>query len=190
MSQARADRRRAARAKGGGAIDLDGLRAALVAARLPGGAPEVTERARRILLAWFDAAAAQGKTLSGIVEALASGEAATQIGQIDRTSQPEPGGLACARGCAFCCILPGKDGGTITPFEAARLHAALSPLAGEPDGTGWHADACPALDPETRECRAYDARPMICRSYVSKDVSACEQIARGTSARGTGTLGA
>ncbi len=48
--------------------------------------------------------------------------------------------------------------------------------------------ACPSLDPETRLCRAYAARPMICRTYVSRDVSACEAIARGDPRPGTGTL--
>ncbi len=66
----------------------------------------------------------------------------------------------------------------------------MSPKAGEPDGRQWHPDACAALDPLTRTCRAYAARPLICRTYVSSDVEACEQIARGKPAAGAGVLGA
>jgi Fe-S-cluster containining protein len=100
-----------------------------------------------------------------------------------------PQGLACADGCAFCCILSGEDGGTITEAEAIALHSALAPLSGQPDGRAWHPKACPSLDPETRSCRAYDARPMICRAYVSTDVEACKAVSEGQAAIGPGTLG-
>ncbi|MEM1233496.1 MAG: YkgJ family cysteine cluster protein [Pseudomonadota bacterium] len=121
---------------------------------------------------------------------LHSGTAATRIGQIGLATTSEPAGLACAAGCAFCCILSGEDGGVITGVEAKALHTALAPKAGEPDGRDWHPSACPSLDPETRLCRAYEARPMICRSYISRDLSACEEIAEGRPADGTGTRAA
>ena len=173
--------RRAVRA--GRPHDLPSLRASLAAARLPGHPPEITEQARDLLLAWLDAAGAEFRDA---IRALSDGTAATRIGHALLARTPEPTGLACAQGCAFCCILPGEDGGTITAAEARTLHAALAPL-GPPDGH-WHDDACAALDPATRTCRAYDARPLICRSYVSRDAAACEAIAAGTPAPGTGTL--
>ncbi|WP_371154956.1 YkgJ family cysteine cluster protein [Jannaschia sp. 2305UL9-9] len=173
--------RRAAQAKGVPA-DRDGLRAALAMARLPGHPAAVTAQARDLLLAWFDA---NRDPHDAILRQLSDGSAATRIGHALLARSPEPEGLACAKGCAFCCILPGDDGGTMTGVEARRLHAALPPA----DGTApWHPEACPALDPDTRLCRAYDARPMICRTYVSRDVSACEAIAQGEARPGTGTL--
>ncbi len=181
---------RAARraAKAGPPRDVASLRAAIAAARLPGHPSAVTEQARGLLLAWLAAAARPPAPFAALVGDLASGVAARAIGQalLDRT--PEPEGLDCAAGCAFCCLLPGADGGTITAAEARSLHDALVPLRGRPDGRVWNASACPALDPDTRLCRAYDARPMICRTYVSRDVSACEAIAAGTPRPGTGTL--
>lgn len=148
-------------------------------------------RARRILAVLIDSATGQGHSFGQVVRALAQGDAATQIGQIELSKTPPPEGLACASGCAFCCILTGKDGGTITEVEATTLHSALAPLAGQTDGRAWHPQACPSLDPETRMCRVYDARPMICRSYVSTNVVACEHVAAGQSdVKGPGVLGA
>ena len=164
--------------------DVPDLRAALAAARLPGHPPEVTAQARDLLLAWLD----PRRPFRDLIRDLATGAAARAIAQalLDRT--PEPPGLDCAPACAFCCLLPGADGGTITAAEAGALHDALLPLRGQPDGRVWHAQACSALDPSTRLCRAYEARPMICRTYVSRDVTACEAIARGEARPGTGTL--
>ena len=122
-------------------------------------------------------------------DALAQGEAAVELAEAGLEAAPPMPGLACSAGCAFCCILSGEDGGTISETEARRLHAALAPRAGEPDGRQWHPDACAALDPETRTCRAYEARPVICRAYVSTDVAACEKVAEGEAAPGPGTLG-
>lgn len=175
--------RRAARS--GPPRDADDLRQAIATARLPGTPPAVTDQARDLLLSWLGSVRA--RPFPDIVRALASGEAARRIGLALVAQSPPPQDLDCKAGCAFCCILPGDDGGTVTAAEARALHAALAPLDG-PDGRAWHPHACPALDPETRLCRAYDARPMICRTYVSRDVSACESIADGTARPGTGTL--
>lgn len=170
--------------------DLAGLRAAIGTVRVAGTQAEVVERARRILLVFVDSAANQGQDFAGIAAALADGSGALQIGFIELQSQKPPDGLACAEGCAFCCILNGEDGGTISQAEAGRLHDALAHQSGQTDGRGWHPKACPALDPVSRKCRAYDVRPMICRSYVSTDVSACEAIAIGQNATGSGVMGA
>ncbi len=149
-----------------------------------GSAPEVTDRARRGLMAYVGAQA----DVARAGKELADGTAATGVGRV-ALSALSPQGLACADGCAFCCILTGEDGGTITEAEATALHIALAPLAGQPDGRAWHPKACPSLDPGTRSCRAYDARPMICRAYVSTDVAACKAVSEGQAASGPGTLG-
>lgn len=157
------------------------LRAALTRARAPGTPKDITERARAGLLAWLDASAM--RPVPELIRDLASGAVATQIGHAMLGQVAAPPGLACAAGCAFCCMLPGADGATITGIEATALHDALAPLDG-PDGTVWHPEACPSLDPVTRMCRAYDARPMICRTYVSTSAEACAAIAEGTAAPG------
>ncbi len=192
----RADRRRqaaaAARAPATGAA---GLAARIRAAKLPGTPPELAGRARKALAAYVESAAAQGVPLPEIARHLADGRAAATIARVEREQAAARGqdparGAACNAGCAFCCILPGADGGTITAHEAERLHAALAPLAGQPDGRDWHAAACPALDPETRLCRAYEARPLICRSFHSADAAACEANAAGAPVPGARLAGA
>lgn len=125
-----------------------------------------------------------------LAKELHGGLAATRIGQINLGATAEPADLACKMGCAFCCILTGEDGGVMTGAEARVLYKALAPLAGKPDGRDWHPKACPSLDPETRKCRAYEARPMICRSYASRDVDACKSIAEGKPAEGAGVRAA
>ncbi|SHH55373.1 YkgJ family cysteine cluster protein [Marivita hallyeonensis] len=154
----------------------------LAKARVPSH-PHVADRAKRGLMAFVTSTGASAE----VVQQLADGSAAQGIGRIG-LSALTPGGLACQRGCAFCCILSGEDGGTITEAEAVALYDALAPLAGAADGRDWHPDACPSLDPDTRTCRAYDARPMICRAYVSTDVEACKRVAEGEPADGPGTL--
>lgn len=165
------------------------LRSAVETARLPGSPKDAVERTRRLLLAFMDASLAQGRTAAELADDLATGQAALTLARVELAQTPDDPTLSCASGCAFCCILPGDDGGLITEVEARNLHAALAPRAGQPDGRDWHPRACPALDPDTQACRAYEARPVICRAYVSRDVKACEDIADGTSAGGAGVLG-
>jgi hypothetical protein len=142
----------------------------------------VTSQARTVLLAWLDSQQTDHETT---LRQLSDGTAVTEIGHALLKRSPQLDHEACAAGCAFCCIQPGTYGAAITRAEARTLHAALDPVQ---DETPWHAQACPALDPSTRTCRAYTARPMICRSYVSRDVAACETIAEGGTAEGAGTL--
>lgn len=151
-------------------------------------------RARNLLLTYLDAAAARALPPREVAEDMARGGAALRLGEATRNAlMASPPRVvreaACASGCAFCCILRGGDGGTITETEARRLHDALSPFAGTPDGRDWHPAACPALDPDTRSCRAYDVRPMVCRSYVSTDAEACRINSEGGEAQGGGLLG-
>ena len=175
----RADRRRQE-----GTDAAQALAQKIARAKLPGTPPALADRARNALTALVQTAAKRGLPLSELAQRMADGQAAATIADIEAEQaralgrDPEAG-AACAAGCAFCCILPGEDGGTITRHEALRLHAALAPLAGQPDGRAWHKDACPALDPATRVCRAYEARPQICRAFHSTDAAACEANARG-----------
>jgi len=191
----RADRRRQAAAARAPTTGAAGLAARIRAAKLPGTPPDLADRARKALAAYVESAAAQGVPLAEIARHLADGRAAATIAHVEREQAARRGqdpaqGAACAAGCAFCCILPGEDGGTITAHEAERLHAALAPLAGQPDGRDWHDAACPALDPATRMCRAYEARPLICRSFHSTDAAACEANAEGQPVAGARLAGA
>lgn len=171
------------------------LRARVAKARAREVGRAADERAHRLLDAYLATAETHGLPAREVVEGVARGEAARHVGDalLARAADDPPEILrkaACSAGCAFCCILSGGDGGTITEAEARALHAALAPLAGKPDGRAWHPEACPALDPETRSCRAYDARPMICRSYLSRDAAACEANADGGALPGSGLIGA
>jgi hypothetical protein len=152
------------------------------------------DRAKRILQSYLKTAQTYGIAPAEVIADMANGEAARRLGHAvrDEIMKSPPDAVrnaACADGCAFCCILNGGEGGVITQSEAATLHAALSPLQGQPDGRDWHQNACPALDPDTRSCRVYDARPMICRSFLSTDATACQQNAEGGAEMGAGLLG-
>ena len=150
-------------------------------------APDVAARAKRGIEAYTQAMAQNGTPMAHIIEKMADGTVAQGIGQIG-LSALNPGSLACAKGCAFCCILKGEDGGTITEIEAVEMYNALSVLQDDPDGRNWTPKACPSLDPETLACRTYEARPVICRSYISTSVTACEKANKGEAATGQGTL--
>ena len=193
----RTDRRAAGKSQGKAKsrpTSVADLRARLDRARAAGAGKAAEARARRMLAAYLDTAVAHGLSLQQAAGELARGQAAVRLGDVSRDAlmQNPPRAVteaACAEGCAFCCILQGGDGGTITEAEASRLHDALSPLAGQPDGRGWHPAACPSLDPDTRACRAYEARPTICRSFISTDAEACRVNAEGGAETGAGLLG-
>lgn len=163
-------------------------------ARVKGLDAALETRAKRILGSYLQTALSYGLPVKEVVGEMASGQAAWRLGHAvrDEMLKTPPDAVrkaACHQGCAFCCILSGGDGGVITGFEAAQLHAALEPLQGQPDGRDWHAQACAALDPTTQECRAYEARPMICRSFLSMDAEACRENAEGGTVQGAGLLG-
>ncbi len=161
----------------------------LARARAPGAPGALVEPARAALLAGVRAA----PDADAAAADLASGTAAVRVGGTALARQAEGGafdGAACAAGCAWCCVI-GADGPPVTRAEALRVHAALAPLAGRAvPGTAWHPRACAALDPGTRTCRAYEARPLICRSFLSTDAAACEANAAGGAAAGAGVLSA
>jgi len=148
---------------------------------------EVGQRAKRGISAFIKSMLADGKSQEAIISSIADGTAARGIGHIG-LSVYNPSGTACKTGCAFCCILSGEDGGTITEVEAKQVFSALHKFQNEPDGRDWNPKACAALDPSTLTCRSYETRPMICRSYISTDASACEKVAQGESGSGMGTL--
>jgi Fe-S-cluster containining protein len=101
--------------------------------------------------------------------------------------------LACRPGCAECCIGPFAitpldaarltrglaDLETLDPARAARVRArateavrrlerdypgnTLARVLREDDAA--ENDPCPALDPDTKTCDLYDARPITCRTF-------------------------
>lgn len=169
-------------------------RGALMADDLGGAVPF---QALAFVKAGLEADMAARSTFREIKAAVESGEMAVALAMksvqrhpIETILERNGSRAACAAGCAFCCILApdaaGRgNGGPITRVEAERLFAALAPLVGAPDGRDWRADACPALDPETKMCRAYESRPVLCRSTASADAAICEALADGDESRGT-----
>ena len=159
------------------------------------GMPDAVEgRVRTALATRIAAAEASGQPSAELCDDLASGAQALALAEATREQieheEPELlDAIACTSGCAWCCIFLEGDGGLISEAEAVALHTALSPFAGTADGRDWHPEACAALDPATRLCRAYDARPMICRTFVSTDAGACRENAEGGDADGSGTIG-
>ena len=84
--------------------------------------------------------------------------------------------MACKPGCAECCLGPFP----ITQLDAQRLRQGLAQLrADDPSRAARVAeraqkaaaaeecedDPCPALDPESRTCDLYAARPLTCRTF-------------------------
>ena len=190
----RAARRLAKKQDKSAALTLGDLANRIAKAKIKGVGAPLEARAKRILTSYLQTAQNHGLHVKDVVGEMASGQAAWRLGHAvrDEMLKTPPDAVrnaACKQGCAFCCILSGGEGGVITGFEAAQLHAALQPMQGQPDGRNWHAQACPALDPDTQQCRAYEARPMICRSFLSTDASACEANAHGGLEQGAGLLG-
>lgn len=100
--------------------------------------------------------------------------------------------LACARGCTFCCHqyvgLSVPELAVLAKFITSRMNRAgqtrllarLSEVALATLGMGHferassHID-CPLLDPESRRCTVYVARPLTCRGMHSLSREACEE---------------
>ncbi len=190
----RAARRLAKKADKSAGPSLPDLATRVARAKVKGVDKTLEDRAKRILTSYLQTAESYVMPVKDVVAEMASGQAAWRLGsalrdEILKTPPDAVRKAACQQGCAFCCILKGGEGGVITSFEATQLHDALSPLLGQPDGREWHPDACPALDPQTQNCRVYDARPMICRSFVSTDAEACRINSEGGEEQGAGLLG-
>ncbi|WP_296431380.1 YkgJ family cysteine cluster protein [Yoonia sp.] len=193
-TSSRAARRLSKKAAAGGPPTLAALDARITRAKIKGLTTPLEDRAKRILRSYLQTAQTYGMPVTDVIAEMGNGEASRRLGaavrdEILKTPPDAVRKAACSDGCAFCCILSGGEGGLITQAEAKTLHTALSPLQGQPDGRAWHKNACPALDPETQSCRVYDARPMICRSFLSTDAEACRQNAEGGTEQGAGLLG-
>ena len=190
----RAARRLAQKGNKSAALNMADLANRVAKAKVKGVDKALEERGKRILTSYLQTAQSYDMPVKDVIAEMASGQTAWRLGhavrdEILKTPPDVVKNAACTQGCAFCCILSGGEGGVITGFEAQQLHAAVAPLKDQPDGRDWHPNACPALDPETRSCRAYDARPMICRSFLSMDARACERNAAGEAEHGAGLLG-
>jgi Fe-S-cluster containining protein len=190
----RAARRLSKKVARNATLTIGEIAARVESARIKDLSATVQARAKRILLSYLQTAQSHEMPLTDVLGEMASGQAAWRLGhavrdEIMKNPPDVVGKAACAESCAFCCILKGGEGGLITAFEATQLHKALASQQGKPDGRDWHPDACASLDPETRTCRAYDARPMICRSFISTDAEACKKNAEGGKERGAGLLG-
>lgn len=190
----RAARRLAKKTAQTGPMTIADLAARVDRARVKGVDGSLETRAKRIVTSYLQTAQTYGMPTKDVIAEMANGQAAWRLGtavrdEILKTPPDAVRKAACNQGCAFCCILSGDEGGLITQVEAERLHTALAPMQGAPDGRDWHAKACPALDPTTQSCRAYDARPMICRSFLSMDAEACRTNAEGGEVLGAGLLG-
>lgn len=193
-TSSRAARRLAQKDSKSASLSVADLANRVAKAKVKGVDKTLETRGKRILASYLQTAQTYGMPVKEVVAEMASGQAAWRLGhavrdEIMKTPPDVVRNAACAQGCAFCCILSGGEGGVITGFESEQLHNAVAPLAGQTDGRDWHPDACPALDPETRSCRAYEARPMICRSFLSTDAGACERNAAGSAEKGAGLLG-
>lgn len=109
-------------------------------------------------------------------------------------------GVACAKGCAFCCHGMRVE---VTPPEAIslaeylrhrtppeRLPALIEELNAAALSTHkksrlqiWEQRSpCFFLDRETGACTMYEARPLGCRSAMSLDARACASAHEGTTA--------
>ncbi len=193
-TSSRAARRLSQKGAKNAALTIADIAARVESARVKDLNVAVQNRAKRILMSYLQTAQIHGLPAKDVLSEMASGQAAWRLGhavrdEIMKNPPDVVGKAACAEGCAFCCILRGGEGGLITEFEATQLHEALAPQQGKPDGRDWHPDACPSLDPVTRTCRAYDARPMICRSFISADAEACAKNTEGGKEQGAGLLG-
>ena len=193
-TSSRAARRLAQKGGKSAPLTIADLARRVAKAKVTGVDKALETRGKRILTSYLQTAQSYGMPVTDVVAEMASGQAAWRLGHAvrDEILKAPPvavSNAACTQGCAFCCILSGGEGGVITGFEAKQLYTAVAPFANQPDGRDWHPEACPALDPVTRSCRAYEARPMICRSFLSMDASACERNAAGGEEQGAGLLG-
>ena len=104
------------------------------------------------------------------VDALRSGYAIQSWGVHMLEQQPydmsSMSPVGCAKGCFYCCCTDIY----VTLSEAEEVAKAVQGL---PLPT-FHPKACPALDPDTKACRAYTKRPLVCRSYFVVDAQTCK----------------
>ncbi len=78
----------------------------------------------------------------------------------------ELAGVACRRGCAFCCYVDVD----VTPLEAVRLARRAASAGTTQEGT--RRAPCPLL--VDGACSQYERRPLACRAVFSPDARRCE----------------
>jgi hypothetical protein len=103
----------------------------------------------------------------GVSCAGAFSDALVAAAAADRRRGSDMAGIACRRGCAFCCHVDID----VTPLEAIRL-ARRAPGAGAGARPSARRAPCPLLSDGA--CTQYDARPYACRAVFSPDAKACE----------------
>lgn len=104
-------------------------------------------------------------------------------------------GLACGSGCAACCYqlvatvepevfaLARHLTATLAEAELATLRVRIADTAAQVRGLSTRQRfgkglPCPLLDRRSRQCRAYDVRPLACKSYTSLRRVACDKAQR------------
>ncbi len=128
------------------------VRAALVRASAAG---EIT----RIL----DAIDAIGAECVGLYE-----EALARVAAESKARGAELAGIACRRGCAFCCHVDVD----VTPLEAIRLARRGGGAGAAAAQEGARHPPCPLL--VDGACSQYERRPLACRAVFSPDARRCE----------------
>lgn len=104
----------------------------------------------------------------------------------DRSVIPR-GGLACAKGCAFCCvqtvIVTAAEAFAVAAEMRERQDMVAAVLAGPRRSLGeprseWR--SCHFLG-EDKACTVYEARPLACHAFVSFDLQTCIDFFSGSS---------
>ena len=105
-------------------------------------------------------------------------------------------GLACSKGCSWCCrgikvevtateaiTIAEYFRSSLEPADFAEFNESLQEAATESralDAHQRHVEQHPCffLDEETGECGIYDFRPMRCRGHTSLDAAVCERACK------------
>ena len=103
-----------------------------------------------------------GAECVGLYEAALAQEAAENTAR-----GAELAGVACRRGCAFCCYVDVD----VTPLEAIRV--ARRAASAEMTEVGARRAPCPLL--VDGACSQYERRPFACRAVFSPDARRCEE---------------
>lgn len=138
--------------------------------------PERTAEGRGIAraIALIEEWQTRGKSPAAARAALLDGTVRLDLAKAHPELTAPTRAIACQMGCAWCCA----DVSPIAVTEA-EVRAVAAATKGTADGRNWLPAACPALDPKTRVCQAYEERPLVCRGFYSTDAAACERHAAG-----------
>jgi Putative zinc- or iron-chelating domain len=109
----------------------------------------------------LDAIDGIGAECTGLYE-----EALARAAAENKIQGAELAGVACRRGCAFCCYVDVD----VTPLEAIRL--ARRAVDAAPASLETRRAPCPLL--VDGACSQYERRPLACRAVFSPDARRCE----------------